>query len=246
MALVSHKQRFIYLKTHKTGGTSMELALERFCAPPGHVPQRQTETRVFDEGIIASRFPLNYSDTTGWKNHMTAAAVRDLLGPETFASYVRVAMIRNPFNKAVSWFWHDHRDHTVMPEGQAAIDAFRAFIARKDANGHWRGPRDWDWPVCHIDGKRVIDLFVPLERLTETIPTVERRIGVSPGSLKVGHLNAGARKRDGGVPVSAYYDEATADILRRHWDWIFEAGAYSTDYHDADQPSGPERRKKHA
>ena len=37
MTLVSHRKRFIFLKTHKTAGTSVEVALEPLCAPNGAV-----------------------------------------------------------------------------------------------------------------------------------------------------------------------------------------------------------------
>ena len=33
--IVSHKHRFIFLKSQKTGGTSLELALSRICVAQG-------------------------------------------------------------------------------------------------------------------------------------------------------------------------------------------------------------------
>ncbi len=36
--IVSHKHRFIFLKTNKTAGTSVEIALSKFCGPDDVIP----------------------------------------------------------------------------------------------------------------------------------------------------------------------------------------------------------------
>ena len=55
MTLVSHKHQFVFLKTRKTAGTSIEMLLEPFCAPPGHVPVERTEGMVTPHGVIGHR-----------------------------------------------------------------------------------------------------------------------------------------------------------------------------------------------
>lgn len=235
MALISHTKEFIYLKTHKTGGTSMELALEPFCAPPGHVVKRGTPALISDEGIIAARHPHASDDTTGWVNHMHAAVIREKLGAEKFDRYFKVAMIRNPFDKAVSWFWHNNR-HRELPQGKKLVREFRDFMADKDQNGFFKSDQDWDWGVCHIGDEMIVDLLLPLEKLDDYLPEVERRIGLPAGALDVPHSNKASRSKDS-MPVAEYYDQKTVDILLHHWDWIFEAGKYSRDPSDAARAS---------
>jgi hypothetical protein len=42
--IVSHEHRFIFLKSQKTGGTSLELALSRVCGPEDVITQLKTGT----------------------------------------------------------------------------------------------------------------------------------------------------------------------------------------------------------
>src|SRR5437764_6696808 len=101
--LCSHKKKFIYLKTKKTAGTSIEVFFERFCSPPElYVQSRARDELITDDGIIGSRGDVASSR---FFNHMRAAKVRELLGNEVWSTYYKFCAIRNPFDKVVSSFW---------------------------------------------------------------------------------------------------------------------------------------------
>lgn len=248
MVLVCHDRAFIYLKTYKTAGTSTEMALEPFCAPPGHVVAHATPARISRHGIIGARTQHAKTDTTGWLSHMPAAEVRARLGPDRFDAYLKVASIRNPFDKAVSWFHFamSQRRRQAAP-GEAPpppgsepaadeIARFRAFIARQAQVGHFRSPRDIDWRVCWIDGECVIDTFLRLEAMDDDLAALCRQLGISRDEVRLADVKRASRKNDR-IEVPDYFDAATADILRRKHAWIFEAGGYSTDPADADRAS---------
>ena len=55
--LISHRHRFIYTKTIKTAGTSVEIYFEEACIPPGSdierghgIPETVTEAGVIPTG----------------------------------------------------------------------------------------------------------------------------------------------------------------------------------------------------
>jgi len=55
--LVSHRKKFIYLKTKKTAGTSVEIYLERYCLPPDepYVEAHHRPETITVDGVIGSR-----------------------------------------------------------------------------------------------------------------------------------------------------------------------------------------------
>lgn len=83
--LVSHTHRFIYTKTVKTAGTSVEAYFEPLCMPPGtwdlSGPREETVTET---GIVGYRGPTRPGTAPVWYNHMPAAEIRTRLGSETW------------------------------------------------------------------------------------------------------------------------------------------------------------------
>jgi hypothetical protein len=241
MALVSHQHGFIYLKTFKTGSTSVEMALQPLCTPPGTKVRQFGPAIVSDSGIVGARGKHVGADRTGWHNHMSAKRVAWKLGPRRWMRYLKVASLRNPFDKAVSWYWFwadkDGRAH------DGSVEDFRAFIREREAAGHFRSRRDTDWHVTHILGRPVIDQYIRLEHLQTDLTLMYARLGITGASLDVPRVKTRTRKQDPRA-VADYYDTPTADILRRNWDWIFEAGGYSLDPADAGRASsGCERQE---
>jgi hypothetical protein len=124
--ILSHKHRFIFLKTKKTAGTSVELALSEICGPYDIV----TPLIPSDEALRRFGGPRNFRvpprlRPLGWQarlkvgqderraglvyyNHMTAAQVRKLVDPEVWHTYRKVTIERNPWDREVSYyFWQN-------------------------------------------------------------------------------------------------------------------------------------------
>jgi hypothetical protein len=57
--LISHPHRFIYTKTMKTAGTSVEIYFEAACLPPsnGIAREHTTDEIVTEAGIVGRRGP---------------------------------------------------------------------------------------------------------------------------------------------------------------------------------------------
>ncbi len=240
MALVSHQHKFVYLKTFKTGSTSTEMALQPLCAPPGTEVRQYGPALVSDYGIVGARGKFTGSDTTGWHNHMSAKRVAWKLGPLTWMRYLKIASLRNPFDKAVSWYWFwAGREGRVPGE---PVEDFRAFIREQDAKGYFRSARDTDWRVTHILGRPIIDQYIRLEHLRADLDTLFSQLGITGVTLDIPKVKTKTRKKDP-LDVPDYFDTPTADILRRHLGWIFDAGGYSRDPADAGRASrGAERQ----
>lgn len=91
MVMIRHTHRFIFLKTRKTAGTSVEMALQPLCTPPGRPITEQTPAIESRFGVVGRRHmprgPLARPTfwRKDWYNHRPAAQVAQALGPETWA-----------------------------------------------------------------------------------------------------------------------------------------------------------------
>src|SRR5438034_9985645 len=98
--LVSHRKQFIYTKTIKTGGTSVEAYFEPYCFPDREYeflharPQYASET-----GIVGFRGLKRPDDGIEWYNHMPAAEIKARLGEDVWNRYVKFCVVRDPFDK---------------------------------------------------------------------------------------------------------------------------------------------------
>ena len=101
--LISHKKKFIFTKTVKTAGTSIESYFEPYCMPEGEWTESHARNEyVSDTGIIGYRGENRKGST--WYNHMPAVVIRDLLGSEKWDEYFKFTVMRNPFDKLISGF----------------------------------------------------------------------------------------------------------------------------------------------
>ena len=92
--LVSHRYKFIYTKTRKTAGSSVESYFEPFCMPDGEWTQRHfREEYVSDAGIIGFRGNPAKAGDAYWWNHMPARMIRRRLGEDTWRSYFKFCVI---------------------------------------------------------------------------------------------------------------------------------------------------------
>jgi len=131
--IVSHKYRFIFIKTRKTAGSSMETALAPLCGPddivtpldsssPDHVPRNYYEDSFIGRAYARSRLFRKcidrHSPLVGrwFYEHMPGTRVRELVGDEVWNSYYKFCFERNSWDKVVSYYhWKIHGQHKKLP-----------------------------------------------------------------------------------------------------------------------------------
>lgn len=221
VVVVSHRHRFIYLKTGKTAGTSVEIYFERFCIDPEQPfdEVHEHEALVSDWGIVGYRGPNPVGQL--WFNHMPAASVRDLVGPEVWNGYYKFCVVRNPFDKAVSTFWFQISDlERRRLAGAPFADVRKAF--RVWALG---SPFVDDRDVFLIDGHPIVNFFVRYEQLADDLEVVCRKVGVAWDPTRLGRYKANYRPRR--EPFDAYYGDDTAALVSEAYRWEIQHLGYS-------------------
>ena len=96
--LISHKYRFIFLRTEKTGSTSVLHALRELCGISvaeltAGAPERDDVVRGH-RGTLRRYFP----NVFGLWFHANARQVRSVLGDEKFRDYFKFSIERNPWD----------------------------------------------------------------------------------------------------------------------------------------------------
>jgi len=210
--LLSHKYRFIYLKTRKTAGTSVEVFFERFCvSDEDHVGRHESIERVSEAGIVGSRLGGARAGDRFF-HHQTADSVRTIVGPEIFDSYYKFCVVRNPFDKVVSHFWWD------MPRRRARLLAALPFWFTKKYFALYVKKKSGSFNDRHIymrDGRSVIDDFIRYESLKNDIARICLHLGIAFDDRFLGTFKAGSRVR--AEPFSLYYSPRTAELVAQEF-----------------------------
>lgn len=188
--IVCHKHRFIFIKTIKTAGTSMEVLLSQWGGPDdvvtkiwplidGHVARNwrglvnpipdlrrrhDRPSRVIGRALLGVKY----------YNHMPAWAVRRRVGEDVWNSYFKFCFDRNPWEKAVS-HWHMKRKRR---DPNMTFDDYL-----------WGGHYAHNYPL-YADpdqpGKLLVDFVGKYENLAADLAHVAERLNIPfSGSLDV-------------------------------------------------------------
>ncbi len=231
--IVSHRHRFVFLKTKKSAGTSVELALSAICGPEDIISpvSAEDEAMRLGRGVQNIEIPVDRRPVL-WRlhralgarpsqagmsfyNHMTATEARAALGAETFDAYRKVTIVRNPWDREVSlYFWH-HRGKDSKP-------AFDRFVRMP----RWRPDRK-NFDLYSIGGRPVADDYLRYETLADDFAGFVRSLGVAdvPGLPRAKGVERPRAKRD----FREFYTPATRDIVGRRYAREIELFGYTFD-----------------
>ena len=88
--IISHKYQFIFIKTRKTAGTSIEAYLSQYCG------DADVLTPIFPS--VTGHRPRNWGD---YYNHIDAFSIRESIGPDIWDKYYKFCIERNPWDKTL-------------------------------------------------------------------------------------------------------------------------------------------------
>lgn len=248
MVCVSHTYQFVYLKTHKTASTSAEMALEPYCAPPGHVPHQNLRDMVISEyGVIGARAAGREvrEQNKAWFmfHHMHATRVRRNIGTLYFDRYKKVACVRNPFKRLLSQFIFQH-DVKNLPLPETLDEARVAFkeafpppgqlkVYRKDRPGEVFVRLASDFGIVSVDGELVLDHYLRTEKLEEDLTTFLEAQGAPVDGLVIPHQRDNKRQYRNWTVMDFFDDDEMVDLAIQLDGWVFDLVGYSKDPRDA-------------
>jgi hypothetical protein len=197
--IVSHEHGFVFMKTRKTAGTSVEIALSRVCGDADVITPVTPDDELLRRAR-GGRGPQNFESPPNLDrkafNHMPVSMVRKMLGRKRFESYFSFAVERNPWDAVVSLYHWRFRDAEPGSFGEyVASEAVETFAAKNQR-------------IYRLRGEIAVDRVLRYESLDTELAEVWSRLGL-PGSPDLPHAKAGTRPP--GPSYRAYYDDAARE-----------------------------------
>ena len=243
--LVSHRKHFIFTKTVKTAGTSVESYFEPYCMPDGEWQgSHGRDEYVSEAGIIGYR-GMDSSGSTFY-NHMSARRIRDLIGQDIWDRYFKFTVVRNPFDKLISGFLMIEEREKNRKKNYSYIKQLKAFvkgqildkgkpIKRVKGKTEIERFRSWirkggaivDRNKYLINEQECIDYFIRFENLHEGIKHVCERLSIPFEPSRLPEFKKGIRSHR--IPIQDYYDHETEQIVRKIYAWELKRFGYCID-----------------
>ncbi len=186
--IISHQYKFIFIKTIKTAGTSIEVFLSQVCGP------NDILTPIYPH--VDPHVARNYE---GFYNHMPGPQIRDRVGREVWDNYFKFCVERNPWDKTISaWNMASFRSEQPIP-----LDLFLNS-----------GEFPVDYPKYTEPGKKdeiIVDRVAYYESLLDELGEIFARLGIPfQGTLGV---SAKSEYRTDRRPYQDLLNKQQADII---------------------------------
>ena len=213
--IISHTHKYIFLKSLKTAGTSVEAALSKHCGADDMVTPLEDYWFNRDE---RGEWVHSAMNSEGFFQHDSASEIKRKVGPAIWNSYFKFTIARNPWDRVVSLFsWEARNKPELRPvrklhhklgipfdEFAETARLFRSFVA-----GDW----STNDHIYLVDDRLCADYVIRYESLADGLAEVCRRVGI-PG-IELPRLKSGLREK-GRSYVDYYHDESRAIVAERH------------------------------
>lgn len=194
--IASFKHNFIFIKTQKTAGTTIEIALTPHCGPDdiitpiapaderlrlidGKVQARNyaadpaveaafRRAMVWNDMASAQRIMDSLESTGSFYNHMTGVEVQARLPAEFWQSALKFTIIRHPYERAVSLAYFNAGPNAVSAARLTSlIDRFLPLVSG-DAARYTR------------DGALIVDEVIRHANIREDFNRILDKLGLPP------------------------------------------------------------------
>ena len=215
--ILSHAHKFIYVKTYKTGSTSVEAALSAICGPDDVITEASEPLRGVRQKpaqnyriehpekpsrplwkTLLGRPERHYHPSIGYYEHMPASRIRTYAGEDVWRRYYKFSFERNPWDRQVSWYHYKTKSKTA-----AAKPSFDAF------NSDRRKAFVENWSLYTEDDRIALNFVGRYETLEADFETVLAEIGLA-GEVSLPRANV-SKGRQGSY--RDYYSEKARDLV---------------------------------
>jgi len=189
--LLCHQHKFIFLKTQKTAGTSIEIALSRVMSENDIVtplsrkwpwPSEDESTRhsLGHQGPANCLAPLwEYKPSQllrlltrgklkkNFYNHMPALEIKNKIPDEIWSSYTKISIERNPFDRAIStYYWRTRKANPPIDINEYIQTCPDIYLS--------------NWNTYAIRDQIVADIMLRYENLESELGRLSELLNIDP------------------------------------------------------------------
>ena len=196
--ILNHRYKFIFIKTRKTAGTSIELALSQFCEKndiisPLSLEDEEMRTelgypdpqnyniplpRLLFRSPKACLSAIRYPKNRIFYRHIPAERIKRAVSTNIWNNYYKFCFDRNPFDRAISRYYWQTRNITEKPD----INEFILKSTKKMLS---------NWHIYTIDNKIAINFVGKYENLKEDLKKISKDLKLP--TLEIPNAKSNAR-----------------------------------------------------
>jgi hypothetical protein len=213
--IISLKHNYIYMRTRKTGSSSIESILRKNLGPDDIVVKESLETLepILRPGAVIP-------DADGLITHVPVSEVKPLIREDLWDRMFKFTSERHPYEKVLSFAHYRLRQRGEL-KSELALAKFGGFAGFLDTivnRGQYASFRYYS-----IDGKSVADDYIRLETMQEDMHRIGARIGV-PMPEEMPHKRETERNDD--RPAREILTDAQKQIVYEHCRHEFDVLGY--------------------
>ncbi len=212
--IINHKYKYIFIKTRKVAGTSVEMYLNKHREPgdiftpisswhEDHIPQNFEGSinpikELIETKLSHTRRTLSdFKNKIRFWNHIPGIMIKSRIEPDIWNNYYKFTIERNPWDKTIShYFWLKRKEE---------FSSIRDYIKKSFL------PVDYD-KYTNLNGELLVDRVVRYESLNDDLGEIFSELGIPyEGSLGIFAKSSFRKKRD----YSDYYDKETKNLVAR-------------------------------
>jgi hypothetical protein len=167
--IISHKYKFIFIKTAKTAGTSIELALSKYCGEEDIITKHNSTDEKL-RNSLGYRGPQNYYiplkfysfkdfinsiykfEPLRFRGHTNASFIISHIDKSIWDNYFKFCFERNPWDKAISLYYWRYKKSGPRPSLSEFISSGEAY-------------NNYGYDLYSISDKIVVDKIFFFENL---------------------------------------------------------------------------------
>lgn len=222
--LISPQNKFIFVHVPKTAGAAAQRMLT-----PYAIEQERTLMRS-----LKRRLPFREDPSkVHFRTHEPAVYIRKKLGPEAYAGFHSFAVVRNPFDQAVS-----HFEYMKQYRSERIAASFEHISFRDYLKMRLTPFRPWHRIFVHlpdqayfvVDGRDniIVDRILRFENLNRDLDALFAHLGLDPGPLP--EFNVTKSRKRGGDRLSSYYGAEEIALVQELYERDFRVFGYSDEF----------------
>lgn len=196
--MISHKYKCILIHIPKTAGTSIE-----------NVIWPDVEARTENDLWMGFIDKYHNKYQTGGLQHLTCSQIKEEIGEELYNSYFKFAVVRNPWDKAVSQYLYMIEKQKYLRKfiGMNKWTSFKKYLQliKKKKHVQWMKQKEF---LFDSDGSLGVDVIIRFEDLTTQFESIATQLGLT--EIQLPHANKSKKDR---MHYSSYYDQETINMI---------------------------------